>query len=293
MARLARVVVPGIPHHLTQRANRLTQLVDSVSWTITLTYDNLDRLISETTPQGTVSYTYDAAGRRTSMTVTGQPTVNYTYDANRLTQITQGTSTVTFTYDNASRRTSMTLPNGIVTQYSYDAASRITGITYTNGTTTLGNLTYAYDAAGNRTQIVGSWARTNIPQALSSATYNAANQMTAFGSQSLTYDANGNLTADGTNSYICDARNRLASMTSYLYDRGNPVQETSGATVLANILTGLRTDEYFTRADSTGARSFLTDPLGSTLALTDTTGTVQTEYTYEPYGRTTITGSVK
>ena len=34
------------------------------------------------------------------MTVAGQPTVSYTYDiANRLTQITQGTSTVSFTYD--------------------------------------------------------------------------------------------------------------------------------------------------------------------------------------------------
>ncbi|HVB86246.1 MAG TPA: RHS repeat domain-containing protein [Candidatus Dormibacteraeota bacterium] len=33
--------------------------------------------------------------------------------ANRLTQITQGTSTVSFAYDNANRRTSLTLPNGV------------------------------------------------------------------------------------------------------------------------------------------------------------------------------------
>ena len=72
--------------------NRVTQIVDSVSGTITRGFDGLDRLTSETTPQGTVSYTYDNAGRRASMTVQGQSAVSYCYDnANRLTQITQGT----------------------------------------------------------------------------------------------------------------------------------------------------------------------------------------------------------
>jgi YD repeat-containing protein len=41
---------------------------------------------AETTPEGTVTYTYGAASRRTSMTVQGQPTVTYSYDnTNRLT----------------------------------------------------------------------------------------------------------------------------------------------------------------------------------------------------------------
>ncbi len=51
----------------------------------------LDRLTSETTPQGSVGYAYDTAGRRTTMTLAGQPTVSYDYDlADRLTAITQG-----------------------------------------------------------------------------------------------------------------------------------------------------------------------------------------------------------
>jgi YD repeat-containing protein len=50
--------------------------------------------------------------------------------------------------DDANRRTSLTLPNGLVTEYSYDAASRLTGLTYKNGSTVLGTLTYSYDAAG-------------------------------------------------------------------------------------------------------------------------------------------------
>jgi RHS repeat-associated protein len=293
--------------------NRVTQIVDSVSGTITRSYDGLDRLTQETTPQGTVSYTYDAAGRRTGMTVAGQPTVNYTYDdANRLTQITQDTATVSFAYDNANRRTSVTLPNSIVQSYTYDAASRVTGITYTLGQTTLGNLTYTYDAAGNRTQIGGSWARTGLPQAVASATYNAANQLTNWAGTTLIYDDNGNLTDDGTNTYTWDARNRLASMTGasftydplgrrttktvngtttdFLYDRQNPIQELTGTTPITNLLPGLGIDEFFTRTDSSGARSLLRDALGSTLALTGNTGTVQTSYNYEPFGKATTTG---
>src|SRR6266480_3053345 len=94
----------------------------------------------------------------------------------------------------------------------------------------------------------------------------------------LFYDLNGNMTSDGTHSYSWDARNRLSQMdsgntanfsydpfgrrtsktilsaqTGFLYDRANPVQELSGTTPTANLLTG-RIDEYFSRSDSTGAR---------------------------------------
>jgi YD repeat-containing protein len=77
------------------------QLVDTATGagTITRGYDGLDRLTSETTPKGTTSSTYDAASRRATMTVTGQPQVVYTYDdADRLTRLTRGTSTVGLTY---------------------------------------------------------------------------------------------------------------------------------------------------------------------------------------------------
>src|SRR4030095_16474273 len=52
--------------------NRVTQLVDSVNGTITRTWDDLDRLTQEVTPTGTINYTYDAAGRRSSMTILRQ-----------------------------------------------------------------------------------------------------------------------------------------------------------------------------------------------------------------------------
>src|SRR5437867_5616129 len=62
----ARAYADGSSTTLTWDAgNRLTQTADSVSGTITRTFDGLDRLTQEVTPQGTVSYGYDAAGRRT------------------------------------------------------------------------------------------------------------------------------------------------------------------------------------------------------------------------------------
>src|SRR5438445_6099133 len=157
-------------------------------------------------------------------------------------------------------------------------------------------------------------ARTGLPLALSSATYNANNQLTQWGTAALTYDLNGNLTGDGVNNYSWDARNQLASITaasggatigtfqydafgrraskavvgtttSSLYERVNAVQELSGSTPTANLLTG-GVDEFFSRTDSTGTHSPLTDALGSTVALTDSTGAVQTQYTYEPFGNT-------
>jgi len=302
----------------------VTQINDSVSGLITRTYDGLDRLTFESTPKGSITYTYDAADRRASMTVTGQSSVVYSYDnANRLTQITQGSSVVQFGYDNANRRTNLTLPNNILVNYSYDAASRVTGITYKqNGTTVLGDLAYEYDKAGNRTKVGGSFARTGIPENVPSTNYNAANQQTTFSDKILMYDDNGNLQSitdsNGTTLYSWNARNQLAgisganvsatfvydaigrrqkktingNMTEFLHDGVNPVQETSDATVLANILTGLRVDEFFTRTDvlATTTAYLLPDGLRSALAITDSAGTVQTEYSYEPFGQTTATG---
>src|SRR5258708_28998407 len=79
-------------------------------------------------------------------------------------------------------------------------------------------------------------------------------------------------------------------MTQYLYDGANPVQEISGTTASASLLTG-GVDEYFQRTDSAGARNFLTDALGSTLALADPSGALQTQYTFEPFGNTSVTGT--
>jgi RHS repeat-associated protein len=87
------------------------------------------------------------------------------------------------------------------------------------------------------------------------------------------------------------AKTILGTTTNYLYDGPNPVQELSDSTVTVNLLTGLGVDERFTRTDSSPTGNFLTDALGSALALTDGSGNTLASYTYEPFGNTTASGS--
>ncbi len=78
--------------------------------------------------------------------------------------------------------------------------------------------------------------------------------------------------------------------TSFLYNGANAIQELSGSTVTANLLSG-GVDEIFTRSDSSSSFTPLKDALGSTIALVDSSGTVQTSYIYNPFGGTSVTGS--
>lgn len=79
--------------------------------------------------------------------------------------------------------------------------------------------------------------------------------------------------------------------TDFLYDGIEAVQELSGRMPVANLLIEVGVDEVLLRTDTAGARTFLADGLGSTLALPASTGAVQTDYTYEPFGNTTVNGA--
>lgn len=242
--------------------NRLIQIVDTTcddpinspgcaragaTRVITRTYDDLDRETSEVTPQGEVDYTYDAGGRRTSMTIkngppgaqVAQPAITYSYDAaNHLTGIHQTAATINasvaqhiaFAYDAAGQRTQTTLANGSTVNYSYDAAGQVTAIVYrTAGGATIGDLQYEYDAAGHRTSMGGSLAQLSLPAAeITDATYDADNRLLTWGGKSLAYDANGGLVNDGSNTYQWDERKRLVGISdgthqsaSFEYDSRN------------------------------------------------------------------------
>jgi RHS repeat-associated protein len=298
--------------------NRVTQIDDNESGatqSIVRGYDDFDRVQSETTPLGSIGYTYDDAGRRQTMTASGQSQVVYTFDdADRLSGVTSGSVSVGITYDDANRRSTLTLPNGIVATYSYDEADQLTSLTYRDGAATVGDVSYAYDSAGRRTQIGGSLGRTGLPPT-AVATYNGANELTLWGAHQLSYDANGNLASDGLTSYTWNARNQLVgetgqtgasfaydalgrrrskvvngATTQFLYDGSNFIQEQS-STGTSNLLTGIGVDELFARTDSAGTTTPLVDALGSTLELTDASGTLLTHYTYESFGATATSGS--
>jgi RHS repeat-associated protein len=190
----------------------------------------------------------------------------------------------------------------------------------------LGDLSYGYDAAGQRISMGGSLATVNLPNEMGGVSIDAANRLTAFGTQTLTYDANGNLTGDGTQSYVWNARNQLTQIndltgspiasfsydalgrrqtktvngvsTGYVYDGLNIVQELNGtnvdnslaANVRANYISG-GLDEVFAQLNGSGpsaiVSSYLTDALGSTIQMTDASGNKVAGYTYDPYGNTT------
>ena len=296
--------------------DRPLTVVDTSGGTISRVYDDLDRLTSETTAEGTVTYTYDAAGRRRTMTIGGTPGAAYAYGydaADRLTSIVQGTTTVGLTYDAAGRRSTVTLPNGIVVTYEYDPVGRIAAITGKKGMTTVLRLTYAYDAAGNRVAVDGDSKRTSHPASMSGASYDEANQLTSWGGDPQAYDANGNLTSTGPDTYTWNARNQLTAITggnvtatfaydgfgrrtrrtvngtttTFTYDGLNRVKTTQGSTT-SFMLQGLGLDQHFARITAgPKVTSFLVDAIGSTYTLTNGTGAVTAQYRYEPYGAAT------
>jgi RHS repeat-associated protein len=234
----------------------------------------------------------------------------------------QGPQTVNLAYDALGRRTRVTRSNGISMEHRYDASSRLTALIYENAQGVLGDLTYQYDRAGKRTGVGGSFARVLLPEPVPVADYDLANRQLLFGNNTMAYDASGNLAtltnSLGVTTFDWDVRNRLkgtaglagnsqfaydvfgrrvsastgGQFAQYLYDGINPIQESS-TVVSANILAGLTVDEFFTRTDVQSATisHVLPDALGSAVALADSSGTIRTEYTYEPFGRGISSGA--
>jgi RHS repeat-associated protein len=299
--------------------DRLVTAADSVAGSYSNVFDVFDRLASQTGPTGTIAYGYDGADRRTSMTTPGQSGATYGYDsANRLTNVTRGAETVTMGYDGAGRRSSITLPNGMSENYAFDDASRLSGITYKLGQSLLGDINYELDPLSRRTATWGTYARTALPPAMASATYDNANQRITQDGATLTYDANGNLTKDASAAtFTWNSRNQMATLTkgtttgsfsydpfgrrktktfngtatSFLHDGQNIVQEQRAGNATANLLTGLSLDSVFSRTTAAGTSTLLHDGSGSTLALGDSLGWPGTSYTYDPFGSTTQTGA--
>jgi RHS repeat-associated protein len=129
-------------------------------------------------PQGEISYSYDAANRLTSVdgvtytwddngNLTSDGVRSYTYDhANRLTQVTQGSQTTQFAYNGDGVRTSKTV-DGDTTQYVLDLAATLpvvvsdTEAVYLYGLDIIAQqqaerLYYAHDGLGSVRQLLDS-----------------------------------------------------------------------------------------------------------------------------------------
>ncbi len=187
-------------------------------------------MVKEVTALGTIDYAYDAIGRRTSMTVAGQPSVSYSYDSNsRLTgintTINYAAAGFSLAYDALGRRTSLTLPNGVKTNYTYDNASHLLEMKHLSPlSSVLEALNYGYDATGNRTSMNRQSVTLPLRGAVTDTNYNEANQMLRYNASSdnVSYDENGNMTSMtnscGVTNYTWDARNRLVGINGYKPD---------------------------------------------------------------------------
>ncbi len=218
----------------------LKTVTDPLGKVTTYNYDGADRLTSVVdAANGTTSYAYDANGNTTSVTNPRGKVTTYAYDAlNRVTSTTDPNNrTASFQYDVHSRVTQRSDARGLVTKYFYDATDRLTRAEHWNGATFVDQVTYAYDALGNRTQMVD-------PTGTTAYAYDALNRATSVtfpGNKvvSYQYDNAGRRTRitypdAKTVDYGYDAASNLTSvtdwasrLTAYAYDNAGNLTTTT------------------------------------------------------------------
>ncbi|WNF14428.1 ELWxxDGT repeat protein [Microcystis aeruginosa] len=277
-------------NYIYDSVGRLQQLTDANNANIiTYSYDIAGRLVREDNGNGTyTTYGYDGAGQLLSIVnYRANNSVNsrfdYTYDAlGRRTSLTTLEGTTTYSYDVTGQLTSVVLPDNRTITYQYDAAgNRIavvdSGVTaaYTtnnlNQYTSVGTATYTYDTDGNLI------AKTQGGQT-STYSYDTENRLIQV------------VTPEGTWRYEYDALgNRIASVkdgqrTEYLLDPtglGDVVGEYSNGAI-ARYVHGLG---LVGRFDGSNAASFYdTDAIGSVIGLSGSSGAYLNRYSYLPFG---------
>jgi RHS repeat-associated protein len=194
------------------------------------------------------------------------------------------------------------------TKYAYDTANRLVSGLIGTGSP---QYAYGYDHASNLTSITP-----NGPT--ESFSYTSTNTITGQ-----TYDANGSPTVLSGNSYKWDGENRIVRFTSSANNTGSSftydglgrlvrVVDTHGGAITAdhsytwcgnvrclahdNTQSGSPVStQYFAQGAIVSGTSFyyVKDQLGSVTQLVTSTGTIASQYTYDPYGnRTTVSGTL-
>ncbi len=299
--------------------NLLTQ-TDPLGNTTTFTYDPTGDLKSRADANiHATSYDYNAAGELTKVTAPDLTTTSYTYDAvGNPTSRTDALLRITsFDYDAANRRTKITSPLAQIWTYSYDAAGNLTSVTDAAGNVTPapgdGNTTFAYDAlnrltsidysdatpdvsytydnAGNRTQMVdGAGTENQTADALSRSTAITRGADTF----AYEYDQAGNVTSraypdSSVIDYTYDDDGRLKTVTNggktttYTYDAAGNLAQTSlpngVVETRAYDRAGRLTEVQSQKAGSAVSLArFVLDPVGNPLTITTRDGATTYDY---------------
>ena len=272
-------------------------------------YDAESRLTNVQENGQNFSATYDDGGRlKTVGYLSGAVTVTYQYDTrNRLTQVTDSVTTtqIDFAYDNAGRLTGITRTPGVDGTFTYDAAGRLTRIQEAG----VLDLHYALTPAGDVASVDYTATVTPAVTALTQVlVFGKAGQITTPG---YTYDALGRLAAAPGVTFAWDGASRLINAAGVVLaynGLGDVTTRTDGANVTRfynHYALGMAPIVYEDMPGG-GHRAYVWTPdgrllysintatsqptfyhfdrAGSTLALTDATGTVTDAYAYGPYG---------
>jgi RHS repeat-associated protein len=275
---------------------RINQITDSTGQITSYSYNaSGENLLSVTSPDGTITYTYDtstvAAKKHSLLSVTSdlgyQRTFEYDNQGRLIKEFSNGNSqTLTYSYDSTggvtitdSTGTSQTILlddrgnggqiRGVNNQnllFNYDANGNLLGATLPNGS----QPGYSYDANGNLTQ------QTNLLGQNVKFTYDPTfNQLTGFtdpkgNGVGYTYDAKGNLTkityADGsTEQFSIDA---VGNITSAINRRGSTIGYTYNT-------SGLLTKKQYADGSSV---TYSYDTKGNLTSVVDATGSIAMQY---------------
>jgi len=323
LGRLVEIALAdGVKQTLTyDAAGNVTRLQSSDGFGQTFAYDGLNRLTDASgvklayDAEGRIvgtegnAATYDAAGRLKTV-IYGAVTVTYDYDAKTglLTSVSDSVTKarVDFTYDKDRRLIGVARSNKVNTTLTWDNASRLTGIQDGD----ISNLQYTLDAAGQVTNANLQMPLTpnpNTPTQDPGLSYDAALQINSPGYE---YDARGRLTQSPDGTFKWNSASQLVGIgqTTLTYNglgdlaaRKEGDQTTQFGYNLALNLAPIVSEA----SDAKPSRYYVWTPsgellyaiedgkpwfyhfdrTGSTLALTDASGSVTDAYAYDPYGK--------
>ena len=251
MNRIISKSLPGgeVFSYVYDDAGRIISATNGAG-TVNIGYDALNRIVSESFDNRTVTYSYNDAGRTQTISYPGGRTVVKSYDdRSRLASVFSNDQLIAeYSYNSENLPVNILYGNGTITTMQYDMGNRMTSM-QNSGPNILNN-SFTYDKEGNKTQVnrfnnpllseeytyddnyrlvqhkkgnvtnnytydaVGNRVAASINGAAKNYTINNLNQMTAINGAARIYDGRGNLAFDGMFHKFYDAEGRLVKDSS-------------------------------------------------------------------------------
>jgi len=156
-------------------------------FTVTRTYDQGNRLLSESINGRTVQYAYDTTNLVRTVTYPGGRVIKEKFDVReRLAAVTDANDATLFSfqYNGLNKRSALTYANGITAQYQYDDLNLLSAIVFTSGGSPVADYAYGRNAQGRLSRI-----QDNInPDESALFQYDLVDRLTGFKRGDLTDD---------------------------------------------------------------------------------------------------------